>query len=168
MARNCNFPDKDREVKAQPTIGCSSTDLRRKILEKPAMTLDQVLNKARALEVAFTQAEKMEKDMEHAVLGVQHTNSTHNKQSGQNQQEIRDKHRFSSSEGCNCSFCGGDYHRRLIDCPARFHQCQNCLNLHHFEKFCRSPRRDRPNQPGILKSQTKTLHPSLWKNVAHK
>ncbi len=168
MARNCNFPDKDREVKAQLTIGCSSTELRRKILEKPTLTLDQVLNKARALEVAFAQAEKMEKDMEHAALAVQHTNSTRNKQSGPKQQEVRDKQHFPPPEGRSCSFCGGKYHRRLIDCPARFHQCQNCLNLHHFEQCCRSPRRERPSQPGILKSQSKAFHPSSWKAPAQK
>nr|CAH0108459.1 unnamed protein product [Daphnia galeata] len=37
-AKNCGFTDKDREIKAQLTIGCTSTELRRKILEKPAMT----------------------------------------------------------------------------------------------------------------------------------
>jgi hypothetical protein len=60
-AKNCGFTDKDREIKARLTIGCTSTELRRKILEKPAMTLDAVLNKARALEAAATQATKMEK-----------------------------------------------------------------------------------------------------------
>ena len=63
-AKNCGFTDKDREIKAQLTIGCTSTELRRKILEKPAMTLDAVLNKARAIEAAATQATKMEKESE--------------------------------------------------------------------------------------------------------
>lgn len=31
-AKNCGFTDKDREIKAQLTIGCTSTELRRKIL----------------------------------------------------------------------------------------------------------------------------------------
>jgi hypothetical protein len=57
--KNCGFTNKDREIKAQLTIGCNSTELRRKILKKPAIVLDAVLKKARAIEAAVTQADKM-------------------------------------------------------------------------------------------------------------
>ncbi len=63
----------------------------------------------------------------------------------------------------SCSFCGGKFHQRLASCPARYHQCDKCLNIHHFEQFCRSPRRERPSHnrqvnSGILKQQTKSYH----------
>jgi hypothetical protein len=52
-ARNGGFTDKDREIKAQLTIGCTSTQLRRKILEKRSMTF------LTALEAAATKKNKM-------------------------------------------------------------------------------------------------------------
>jgi hypothetical protein len=148
MARNCNFGDKDREVKAQLTIGCTSTDLRRKILEKPAMTLEVVRRKARALEAAETQAEKMEKETEQAALAIKHNSSTRNRPKRQDNQTETNNRTNKPVEIHDCLFCGGLFHTRLSSCPARFHQCKNCLNLHHFENLCRSPRRERPYREG--------------------
>ena len=44
-----------------------------------------------------------------------------------------------------CSYCGGDYHRTLSDCPAKGHRCDICRKFNHFEDVCRQkqPQRDR-------------------------
>jgi hypothetical protein len=145
--KNCGFINKDREIKAQLTIGCNSTEIRRKVLEKPAMTLDAVLNKARAIEAAVTQADRMEKETDQKALIMRRNRPTRNQQ--------------QTDRGI-CSFCGGQFHQRLSTCPARFHQFSNCLNIHHFEKFYRSSRRERSGQSSniILKQQTKSYHPA--------
>lgn len=75
-ARNCGLIDQDRKIKAQLTIECTLTELRRKILEKPAMTLDAVLNKARALEAAVTQANKMERKTDQTALAMRYSKPT--------------------------------------------------------------------------------------------
>jgi hypothetical protein len=42
-----------------------------------------------------------------------------------------------------------------INMSCHFHQCSNCLTIHHFEQFCRWPRRKRIGQSSssILKQQ---------------
>jgi hypothetical protein len=170
-AKNCGFTDKDREIKAQLTIGCTSTELRRKILEKPAMTLDGVLTKARALEAAATQANKMEKEMDQTALAMRQNKSTRDQPKWRNKQSQHDTTNQPNqpTDRRSCSFCGGQFHQRLSTCPARFHQCSNCLNIHHFEHFCRSPWRERANQSNssILKQQTKSYHPTKQKERAN-
>jgi hypothetical protein len=87
-AKNCGFTDKNREIKTQLPIGCISTKLRQKILEKPAMTLDGVLNKARALEAAATQANKMEIETFQTALVMRRNKPTRDQPNwrGQNDQ----------------------------------------------------------------------------------
>jgi hypothetical protein len=155
--------NEDREIKAQLTIGCTSTELRRKILEKPAMILDAVLNKARAIEAAATS--KMEQETEQTALAMK--NNKQNRKFSKQQDEDDHHETFRQSQQSidktSCSFCGGRFHQRLASCPARFHQCSRCLNIHHFEEFCRSPKRERPsrsNKPhrGMWKQQTNSYH----------
>ena len=43
-----------------------------------------------------------------------------------------------SNPAKNCSFCGGKFHAKLADCPARNKKCNHCGKLHHFQKVCRS------------------------------
>ena len=60
LATNCEFQNKEKEIKAQIVAGCISSDLRRRVLEEPTLNLEQVLNKARAIEAATDQADKIE------------------------------------------------------------------------------------------------------------
>jgi hypothetical protein len=80
--------NEDRGIKAQLTIGCTSTELRRKILEKPAMILDAVLNKARAIEAAATS--KMEQETEQTALAMK--NNKQNRKFSKQQDEIMTRH----------------------------------------------------------------------------
>lgn len=113
MARNCNYGDKNREVKAQLTIGCTSTELRRKMLKKPALALEAVLNKVRALEAAETQAEKMEKETEQAAHAIKHISSTRNRPKRQNNETETNNWTNQTTENRSCLFCGGPFHTRL-------------------------------------------------------
>ena len=38
----------------------------------------------------------------------------------------------------DCNFCGGRFHSKLSECPARNKKCRNCGIMNHFEKVCRS------------------------------
>lgn len=89
------------------------------------MTLDAVLNKARALEAAATQATKMEKETEQTALAIRHNKPT------QDMSKRQDKDNQHKTVGQskqpiyrrNCSFCGDQFHQRLAAYSARFHQC---------------------------------------------
>ena len=38
----------------------------------------------------------------------------------------------------NCTYCGGKFHTKLSDCPARNKTCAKCGKLNHFAKVCKS------------------------------
>ena len=61
LAATCEFAAKDAEVKSQIVRGCTSTRLRRRALREN-LTLTQLLDMARSLELAETQASWMEKN----------------------------------------------------------------------------------------------------------
>ena len=62
MASTCEFADLNREIKSQVIQGCQSSRLRRKALSDPTMTLDTVIDFARATETADAQAKGIEND----------------------------------------------------------------------------------------------------------
>ena len=104
---------------------CGFQDLRKKILEKPSLTLLQVLDKARAIEASSTQVRAIEQKSTQLVNAATHT-----------QDHGRQRYDFRQQRD-NCGNCGGNFHEQLAECPARFHQCTLCKYLHHFEGFCR-------------------------------
>ena len=60
LAARCEFTDVDKEIKSQIIQSCSSQRLRRKALKDAAMTLQSLLDEARALEVSEKQAIEIE------------------------------------------------------------------------------------------------------------
>ena len=56
----CEFGDVDKEIKSQIILSCSSKRLRRKALRDTTITLETLLNEARALEISETQAKDIE------------------------------------------------------------------------------------------------------------
>ena len=60
LAVNCNFTETERELKTQIIQGCASSRLRRKALSEPSMTLEKLIETARASETANIQASGME------------------------------------------------------------------------------------------------------------
>ena len=71
LASICEFHDINREIKAALIQNCLSTRLRRLALREDTLTLNDLLSKARALEVSDIQAS----DMEHHIPLAQ---SSHN------------------------------------------------------------------------------------------
>ena len=56
LASTCEFLDNDKEIKSQTILSCSSQRLRRKALRDKTMTLETLLNEARAIEISEKQA----------------------------------------------------------------------------------------------------------------
>ena len=60
LSATFEFGDVDKEIKSQIILSCSSKRLRRKALRDTNMTLETLLNEARALEISETQAKDIE------------------------------------------------------------------------------------------------------------
>ena len=60
LAKSCEFHNKDDEIKSQIIRGCLSTRLRRRVLRQET-TLKELLDHARAAELADVQASSIEK-----------------------------------------------------------------------------------------------------------
>ena len=60
LSVTCEFGDVDKEIKSQIILSCSSQRLQRKALRDATMTLETLLNEARALEISETQAKENE------------------------------------------------------------------------------------------------------------
>ncbi|XP_068729065.1 uncharacterized protein [Montipora capricornis] len=60
LATTCEFADVDKEIKSQIILSCSSQRLPRKALRDTTLTLETLLNEARALEISETQAKEIE------------------------------------------------------------------------------------------------------------
>lgn len=131
------------------------------------MTLDAALNTARALEAAVIQANEMERETDQTALAMWHNKPTRaqpRRHDKEDQHETAGEPKQPTGRR-NCSFCGGQFYQRLSPCPAHFHQYSKCLNIHHCEHPCRSPRRERPSQSisSILKQHTRSFHPAKQK-----
>ena len=98
--------------------GINSSYIRTRLLEFPALTLNETIAKARALELAA-------KD---ATLYTLHSNSP------------AAVNEFASPTAAfvqrRCFFCGGDIHKRIY-CPANDKKCAKCQKIGHFSKVCR-------------------------------
>ena len=72
LSATCEFGDVDKEIKSQIFLSCSSQRLQRKALRDATMTLETLLNEARALEISETQAKDIESsgNVANAVLPI--------------------------------------------------------------------------------------------------
>ena len=123
LADTCGFADKDAEIKSKIISGCKSDKLRMKGLHNPNLSLQDLLDHARAYEITQRSTRAM-----HEVDSVQ-------------VQKRRDTCRKSDNGAKKnkdkCGYCG--YHHRIADkCPAKGQECRLCHKLNHFEGVCRS------------------------------
>ena len=117
LATTCEFADVDKEIKSQIILSCSSQRLRRKALRDTTLTLETLLNEARALEISETQAKEIES-------------------SGNANAILHQSVQKSQAKG-NCYNCGESWpHDPKTGCPARNRKCNSCHKYGHYAKFC--------------------------------
>ena len=75
LAQTCEFADVDREIKAQVIQHCTSTKLRRKGLNDPTVSLNDLLDYGRTLELTETRIIDLEQS-DKAVNKLRHTTGT--------------------------------------------------------------------------------------------
>ena len=134
MAKNCEFANVDTEIKAQIIQSCASSRLRRKALREPDLTLANLLDHGRTLELSEMHASGIERGTESVNALGKGTGSRHPKSS-------RWPEKRSTSNNNQCRNCGGKYPHES-ECPAKNKECRACGKFNHFARMCRSSSKD--------------------------
>ena len=117
----CEFADIDKEIKLQIILSCSSQRLCRKALKDTTMTLQALLDEARALEVSEKQAVDIES-------------------SGSANAVFPQKSKMPEKKSI-CFNCGESWPHDSGGCPARNRKCNSCQRYGHYAKCCCNGRR---------------------------
>ena len=121
LAEHCEFDDKDREMKSQIIQGCESSRLRRKALREPDLSLQNIIDSARAMEISQLQASGMEEQKE--TVNTAKYKST--------------KQRKQEKKSTTCFNCGKAWPHTNRPCPAKDKECHKCQKIGHFAKVCK-------------------------------
>lgn len=135
---NCEFEDKlDENIRDQVIDRCSSTHLRRKLLQKGTeLTLPTLQELARAMEAVDMQAKAMSEAQSKVPSKQEEVNRVEDrskeKKSGQYNRRTRPRDR-------HCYRCGNEGHfARDPECPARQSTCGKCHLQGHYATMCRT------------------------------
>ena len=133
LAANCEFEKVDNEIKSTIIQNCLSKSLRRYALREEKLTLEILLNKARALEASESQAIGMEQTLNHSEKIVEQANFVKGTRSSNPKKPFH----ACRSTG-KCRNCGYSWPHTKNPCPARGQQCNACGKDNHFSSVCRS------------------------------
>ena len=144
----CDFQDIDREIKLQVIHACHSRRLRRKGLKTTGITLTQILDEGRALELAENQAKTMESTTKCTSTGSnvnvnlihpRKTNFSFNKRYN-NTRNQKQKQNPQHRQQRLCWYCRGTYPHKPqgTPCPAQGAICRKCGKQNHYARCCRS------------------------------
>lgn len=131
MSKNCEFTDKDKEIKSQIIQCCSSSRLRRKALKTPKITLTNLLDEARSLEISEVQAQGIESTAINAVQSPKYRDKRVSTRVG----ERNGSTTVVKRDNKQCFRCGGQWPHNGT-CPARNRKCVRCQRYGHFADFC--------------------------------
>lgn len=154
LSVTCEFANTDREIKTQIVQNCTSHKLRTKALERSELTLTQLLDIGKAMELSKSQAASIEDKHDVNKLSRNSGNRSQNNRFrgrvSQNQDGAQSSHRSRARKSPapvpdrksnnKCGFCGGNYPHAggKTSCPAYRKICDNCGKSNHFKAVCRS------------------------------
>ena len=128
LAKSCDFHDEKREIKTQIIQNGISSKLRRKALADPGITLEKILQIAKAMELSEVQAEGIESANQ--VTKRSYRRETNNPK--QNESQAKPK----------CRFCGYQHVPGKKNCPAYGKQCRTCQKFNNFRACCKDKRQE--------------------------
>ncbi|XP_062709093.1 uncharacterized protein LOC134288385 [Aedes albopictus] len=139
LATKCQFGTTERESRDAAVIDkivmLAPPELRRKILEKPNINLDELTNLVNTHLSIQHQVRELNQHASSAgnMLETSRGSTFVNKISNTN-----DKSRWTQSyQVSDCSRCGNRPHKPEENCPAKNVKCHNCDAIGHFAKKCR-------------------------------
>lgn len=121
LAENCEFENKNKEIKMQIIHKCSSNKLRKRALQQ-SMSLEELLALERSMEISSVRAQEMTMKKE-KVYKLEKVTSSSKKPTTKK----------------TCFRCGKAWPHDG-QCPAMGKKCSNCSKMNHFGVACRSKR----------------------------
>ena len=125
LAKDCEFHDRNNEVKRQIIQACNSSQLRRRALEMTPeqRTLTKILAIGRRMEAAKRDADEMEAKNNRNISAVTKVHQpSHNKSSNQTK----------------CRNCGDNFPHDggMTNCKAKIVTCYSCGKQGYYAKYC--------------------------------
>ena len=152
LAASCEFNNVDNEIKSAIIQHCHSKRLRRYALREDALTLTDLLAKARSLEMSELQATAMEekllpsKQSQDGINLVKRDTRRYKKQGSQSRgsQPRGSQSQRGSQAPTTCRKCGHGWPHKQSPCPAG-QTFRKCGRPNHFSKMCLTPAHRRQN-----------------------
>ena len=139
LAVTCQFHDVDQEVKSQLIAGATDDKVTKKGLSDPDLSLKNLLQYMKSLEITEQQNQQMKSDRsdkQHSD-SVNFVKNTHTKQSSKHHDS---QVNHTSRNSTKCRNCGQQWPHEggLQACPANGVECHRCHRRNHFAAHCRS------------------------------
>ena len=139
QARLCEYSDLDDQLRDQLLDKIAQPGLRRKLLEKEDMTLDDALKICRSWEATAHQTAQMSSSAtSSATTTTVHAVAHSSQQQRRKWNQPRTPPHREEPECPNCGFQG---HMAGDSCPARGRTCHKCGKKNHFSRKCHSNNR---------------------------
>lgn len=164
QAELCDFEDLEGSLKEQLTEGCSSKELKKKVMKHSNRTLDEILKDACINEMIEEDQNGPKKEktiVAEAVNKIEHRGQPGKQNNGDRGSRwgnralsrTRPDDRSSNQSRDNRSEMRGTCHRcgylgHLAadpECPAKGKECHRCGGRDHFSRKCMSRKRGQPN-----------------------
>ena len=128
LAATCEFGDVAKEIKSAVIQNCLSKRLRRYALREDALTLDNLMAKARSLEASEREASGMEKK-----LPAEEANFVSQRQQSKGDRQLKNP---TPPNTKTCRQCGLTWPHNAKTCPAKGQICHKCGRQNHFARMC--------------------------------
>ncbi|XP_071949945.1 uncharacterized protein [Antedon mediterranea] len=143
LAKNCEFQDKEAEIKSQIIQRCQLVKVRNKGLSEANMTLKALLTFGRTLEATQVQAKAMAGgvETEKTIHVVEHKQKYYQHRKPKYGGKQGGKHKAKpETNNRRCTGCGGCHGTEKRDkvCPAWGKQCHKCKRSNHFASVCKA------------------------------
>lgn len=134
QAAKCKFAELDKEIRDQVIAYCSSSELRKRLLEKGEISLSEVSKIAETWEVVTKQSELLCSEKETTIK--ENINQVWKKNKNSLQKKV---HKTGKTQKGACYRCGSTEHfKNNLDCPAKDKKCARCDHIGHFKAQCKT------------------------------
>ena len=145
LSKECNFAAVSADQYRQEYIrdsfinGLHSREIRQRLLENNALTMEEAFEKARAMEMA--QKHSASFSGTNSISAAIPLTSEHNENSQTALCGTRSTDNINQQTNDKCFFCGLSRHPRS-KCPAKESVCNSCSKIGHWRKVCKSGRQN--------------------------
>ena len=154
VAANCEFHDVNAEIKSAIIQHCHSKRLRRYALREETLTLDNLIAKARSLEISETQASGIEEKLAQGKSDKEEVNVIKGKPRKLHKTKPPTKPSKDSLSD-TCRKCGLAWPHKGNPCPAKGQTCKKCGKPNHFARMCLTPTSQHKLQQSSNSQKTK-------------